>query len=738
MNKYVILILCLGLGNLYAQAPKPPYKSSKFEQLGQELPTPNEYRTGDGSPGHAYWQQRANYKIKIALDDQTQSLKGSETITYFNNSPQDLDYLWVQLDQNRFDKESDTYKSESIDLSERPTFSFISYVAGINSDGGYTVSNVKDAKGKALKYTINKTMMRIELPETLKAKGGSFTFSLDWAHKIVDANKMGARGGYEYFKDSDNYLYEIAQWFPRMAVYDDVNGWQNKQFLGRGEFALTFGDYEVEITVPDDHVVAATGELQNPDDVLSSEQKKRWNQAKNSKTPVLIVTQDEAVAKEKTKSTKTKTWKYKAQNVRDFAWASSRKFIWDAMQVDVEGKKVWAMSYYPKEGNPLWGEFSTNVVALTLKVYSKYTFAYPYPVAISVHGPVFGMEYPMICFNGGRPNPDGTVPDGTRRAMASVIIHEVGHNYFPMIVNSDERQWTWMDEGLNSFMQYLTEKEISDQAWAQKYYPKGSTYPSRRGPAKNIVRYMRTDPSQIVPIMNNSESIQQFGNNAYGKPATALNILRETIMGEELFDYAFKQYSRKWMFKHPMPADFFRTMEDASAVDLDWFWRGWFYTTEACDIAIENVELYEFGAAKSNENSPFSSKSFQVESSDSFIKLIEERAGFRLNEGEKATYSGNKYFYKVKFRNIGGLIMPVIVQFKYKDGSEEVVRIPAEVWRKDPEVAHKVFVTDKEITGFVLDPYEETADIDTGNNTYPRDEKQDSKFKEFKEKQENK
>ena len=737
MNKYIILLLCLGLGNLYAQAPKPPYKSSKFEQLEQVLPTPNEFRTGDGSPGYAYWQQRANYKIKVALDDNTQSLKGSETITYINNSPQDLEYIWVQLDQNRYDKESDTYKSETFDLSERPTFSLVSYVAGINSDGGYAVSNVKDAKGKALKYTINKTMMRIELPETLKAKGGSFTFSLDWTHKIVDASKMGARGGYEYFAEDDNYLYEISQWFPRMAVYDDVNGWQNKQFLGNGEFALTFGDYEVEITAPADHIVAATGELQNADNVLSADQKKRLNQAKTAKSPVIIVSQDEVVQKEKTKSTKTKTWKFKAENVRDFAWASSRKFIWDAMQVELEGKKVWAMSYYPKEGNPLWEKVSTHSIAHTLRVYSKYTFDYPYPVAISINGPVFGMEYPMLSFNGARFCRGEGTPQ-TRKALISVIIHEVGHNYFPMIVNSDERQWTWMDEGLNSFLEYLTETEIPGLDWAKEYYPAGSTYPSSRGPAKNIVKYMRTDPSQIVPIMNNSESIQQFGNNAYGKPATALNILRETIMGKELFDYAFKQYSRKWMFKHPMPADFFRTMEDASAVDLDWFWRGWFYTTEPCDIAIEGVELYRMpNASGSSEDGAFPTKTFQIGTPDGLIKRIEENS-FKLNDGEKETYTKDKFFYKVKFRNVGGLIMPIIVQFKYKDGSDEVVRIPAEVWRMDPEIANKVFITDKEITGFVLDPYEETADIDTDNNTFPRDEKQDSKFKEFKEKQENK
>ncbi|MEO1652363.1 MAG: M1 family metallopeptidase, partial [Bacteroidota bacterium] len=542
------------MGYGFAQTPKPPFKSSKFEQLGTELPTPNTYRTGAGAPGPEYWQQRADYKIKVSLDDANQSLSGTETITYYNNSPHDLDYIWVQLDQNRFDKESDSYKTETFGISENMSSngSLFDWMAGISSNGGYAVSNVRDAQGKPLDHLINKTMLRIDMPQPLKARGGKFTFSLDWKHQIIDASKMGGRGGFEYFPEDDNYIYEISQWFPRMAVYDDHNGWQNKQFLGNGEFALTFGDYEVEITAPADHIVTATGVLQNTEDLLTKAQLDRLKKAETASNPIEIATEAEAVAREKKKAKDTKTWKFKAENVRDFAWASSRKFIWDAMLVPLNDKKVWAMSFYSKEGNPMWGDYSTHSIAHTLKVYSKYTFDYPYPVAISVNGPVFGMEYPMLSFNGSTfCRGEGNAQ--LRRALISVIIHEVGHNYFPMIVNSDERQWTWMDEGLNSFCQYLTEKEIPGQPWA-KEYPAGSTYPSRRGPAKNIVRYMRSNPASIVPIMTNSEAIQQFGNNAYGKPATALNILRTTIMGEELFDHAFKKYSQRWMFKHPEPA----------------------------------------------------------------------------------------------------------------------------------------------------------------------------------------
>ncbi|MDX5480191.1 MAG: M1 family metallopeptidase, partial [Hymenobacteraceae bacterium] len=530
-------------------------QDTKFSQLGQELPTPNTYRTASGAPGHQYWQQRADYNIKVELDDENQSIKGSETITYTNNSPDVLSYLWVQLDQNIFEPKSMSNLTRTGELKEKMSLQAVEYLTREEFDGGFKIQAVKDRNGKPLKYTINNTMMRVDLPASLKPKQ-SFTFSIDWNHNINNQKTLGGRSGYEYFPEDGNYLYEMAQWFPRMAVYDDVNGWQHKQFLGSGEFALPFGDYRVSITVPADHVVAATGELQNTSQVLSATHQKRWAEAVKSDKPVVIVTQEEATQAEKSKAKGKKTWVYAAKDVRDFAWASSRKFIWDAMNVKVGGKNVLAMSYYPKEANPLWGQYSTESVAHTLKVYSKHTIDYPYPVAISVHGPVGGMEYPMLSFNGYRPEPDGTYSDRIKYGLISVIIHEVGHNFFPMIINSDERQWTWMDEGLNTFMQYIAEQE-----WERNY-------PSRRGEPANIVEYMKSAKNTQVPIMTNSESVLQFGNNAYGKPATALNVLRETVMGRELFDYAFKEYANRWAFKHPMPADFFRTMEDASGVDL--------------------------------------------------------------------------------------------------------------------------------------------------------------------------
>jgi hypothetical protein len=711
--------MCCGIvANLFAQTPKVPYTSSKFEQLGAELPSPNNTRMADGSPGHEYWQNRADYNIKVELDDEKQSIKASETITYTNNSPKDLPYLWVQLDQNLFDKQSDTYKSLTYSLEDNfGLFMFIEYMRRTNFDGGYQILSVKDKLGKPLKFTIQRTMMRIDLPTPLKAKGGIVSFSIDWSFNITDAaaDPIYTRSGFEFFEKDKNYLYEIAQWFPRMAVYSDVRGWQHKQFMGRGEFALPFGNYEVAITVPADHIVAATGELQNPLAVLSPEHLKRLEQAKTAQEPVFIVNQKEAEEAEKKKANTKKTWIYKAQNVRDFAWASSRKFIWDAMQVNVEGKKVWAMSYYPKEGNPLWEKTSTKVVAHTLKVYSKHSIAYPYPVAISVHGPVGGMEYPMISFNNqGRPNADGTYDKKTEAATISVIIHEVGHNFFPMIVNSDERQWTWMDEGLNSFLQYLAEKE-----WDKDF-------PSQSGPAKKIVSYMKGDPKKLVPIMTNSEQIDlmQFGPNAYSKPATALNILRETVMGKELFDYAFKEYSRRWAFKHPEPADFFRSMEDASAMDLDWFWRGWFYGTEPVDISLDSVFFYKTPDNKNvSENGNIKIKNINPLIYNNIKGILGADAAKALNE--------NVYLYGLHLSNVGGLISPVIVQANYKDGTSEIIRLPAEIWRYNPENITKVLHLPKEVTSFCLDPNLETADIDEENNYFPR-KKLSSQFDKIK------
>jgi hypothetical protein len=750
---------------LFALATINGQVEDKFKQLDQQIATPNLYRTASGYPGHGYWQNRADYVIDVKLDDEKQRIEGFETITYTNNSPDQLNYIWIQLDQNVRAKDSDSYKITTGSMRNKMSFSSMKpgLIVGDDDaspilnefDGGFKIKKVIAKGGGKLNYTINKTMMRIDLPSPLKP-GEKTAFSIGWWYNIQDRMFMGGRPGYEYFEEDNNYLYTICQWFPRLAMYNDVYGWQNKQFLGRGEFTLDFGNYEVNITVPADHVVAATGELQNEKAVLTKEQQRRFKRSKNSDKPVLIITQDEAVENEKSRMKRSKTWRFKAENVRDFAFTSSRKFIWDAMGVKIGNRTVMAMSYYPKEANPLYERFSTRAVVQTLKTYSKYTFDYPYPVAISVEA-ANGMEYPMICFNYGRPEKDGTYSDRTKYGMISVIIHEVGHNYFPMIVNSDERQWTWMDEGLNTYLQFLTEQE-----WDRNY-------PSRRGPPKNIVPYMKGNKNSIMPIMTNSESIYQFGNNAYGKPATALNILRETIVGRDLFDFAFKEYAQSWMFKHPTPSDFFRILENASAVDLDWFWRGWFYGTDPVDISIDKVKWYTLDSKNPDIEFPLKKQvkdekpkqSWQIQNEKDIRRtLVETDKGandfynkydpfevtildqqdynkylesLELTEVEKRIYKSGLNYYEIQFSNVGGLVMPILLEFTYEDGSTSDFRIPAEIWRMNRKTITKIFATKKNVTRFTVDPHLETADIDLVNNHWPR-KNIPSKFELFKRK----
>lgn len=712
-------------------------QADNFRQLEESLPTPNTYRTASGAPGTGYWQQRADYDISVELDDEKQRIIGHETITYQNNSPDELRYLWLQLDANLFTPDSDAALTATAPSMDRMSFNGLRSILARNTfDGGLKIEHVQDGQGKDLPHRIVKTMMRIDLPTPL-ASGESTKVAVGWNYTINDQKLVGGRTGHEFFEDDKNYIYEIAQWFPRMVAYTDTNGWQHKQFLGRGEFTLELGDYLMRITVPNDHIVASTGVLMNPDEVLTADQRSRLLEAREAKTPKFIVTPDEAKLAQKGQPTGKKTWIFKADNVRDVAFASSRKFIWDAQLHSQNGNEVMAMSYYPIEAEPLWSKYSTHSIIHTLNVYSRYTFDYPYPVAISVNGPVYGMEYPMICFNGPRPEKDGTYSARTKYGLISVVIHEVGHNYFPMIVNSDERQWTWMDEGLNTFLQYLSEQE-----WEENY-------PSRRGEPAAIVSYMKS--TNQVPIMTNSESILQFGPNAYGKPATALNILRETILGRELFDYAFKEYARRWKFKRPMPADFFRTMEDASGVDLDWFWKGWFYSTAHTDISIDDVKLYNV-----NTSDPDIEKRLQREldkakpetvskernedlkqrtddypelkdfynSFDKFEITTADRKSFErfvksLDDEQKKLLKSTQNFYVIDFSNVGGLIMPIIVGVEYEDGSEEVLRIPAEIWRRNASKVSRLFVTEKTIKQLTLDPRLETADVDLSNNYYP-------------------
>lgn len=733
---FSLLFTILLLVNLQAQ--DRPWQG-KFEPIDNMLTPPSPYRTASGAPGKAYWQQRADYTIKAVLDEPNNIINGEETITYHNNSPDDLSYLWVQLDQNVNRKENEDFGEISGRVKDSMNTMHMQYLTrAIDFPAGYTIKYVKDASGKDMQTLVNNTMMKVRLKEVLKS-GGSISFSIAWSYPITNrAMYLLSREGYEYFPEDDNAVYLIAHWFPRMAVYNDTEGWQNKQFQKLGEFALEFGDYDVEIKVPEDHIIASTGELQNSEDVLTREQRKRMDKARKSfDSPVMIITPAEAAANESTKATKTKTWKFRAKNVRDFAFATSRKFIWDAQAVKFSDHTTMAMSFYPKEGLPVWNEESTKAVIAALQVYSESTFEYPYPVAISVNTSNIGMEFPMISFNGGRPK-NGEMSKLAKASMIRVIIHEVGHNWFPMIVSSDERQWMWMDEGLNT---YLDQKTM-----AARYPEYHSITP------KDIVPYMSGDKSIMRPIMvsSDNESLPRIGANFYQKPTVGLQILRNSVIGPALFDEAFKEYANRWKFKHPNPADLFRTLEDATATDLDWFYRGWFFTTDQVDMELTGVKWFKVLEEDINIEDQNKKVKLNIKGGSSGSKMTDFSSGpeditmistpdqnyggflSRLDEAEIRKQLSEKNIYELSIKNVGGLVMPVTIEWKYIDGTTEIDRLPAEVWRHNEYEIQKTFVKEKEVLQINLDPNFEFADIDMDNNSFPKVE-EPSEFDRMKD-----
>ncbi|WP_072401013.1 M1 family metallopeptidase [Flaviramulus basaltis] len=735
----LLLITTFSYSNFQAQTQ--PWQG-KFEPIDNMIAPPSTYRTASGAPGKAYWQQRADYKIKAILNENNNTLTGEETITYFNNSPDDLSYVWMQLEQNVNKKGNEDFGAINNSIKDSITTRQMQFLTrAINFPAGYSIKYVKDATGNNLRTMVNNTMMKVKLNTILKS-GESTTLAISWSYPITDRSMyLLSREGYEYFPEDDNTVYLIAHWFPRMAVYNDTEGWQNQQFQKLGEFALEFGNYEVEITVPEDHIIASTGELQNSESVLTKTQRKRFDDAKKSfDKPVMIITKEEALANEKQKSTKQKTWKFNATNVRDFSFASSRKFMWDAQAVKLPTNTVMAMSFYPKEGLPVWQGESTKAITQALEVYSEATFDYPYPVAISVNTSNIGMEFPMISFNGGRPDKDGEISDRAKQGMIGTIIHEVGHNWFPMIVSSDERKWMWMDEGLNTFLHQRTV--------AERYPDFNHTTP------KSIVPFMSGDKNILRPVMTTSDNelLQQFGANFYQKPTVGLQMLRNSIIGKELFDEAFKEYANRWKYKHPNPSDLFRTLEDATATDLDWFYRGWFFTTDNVDMELSNVKWFK--VFEENTNIEDQNKSSQVKIKANSNSTEAESKDFsngpevitmtstpdaaygqflsRLDEPEVRKQLSNKNIYEITIKNKGGLVMPVTIEWVFTDGSTEIDTLPVEIWRRNEYEIQHTFIKEKEVSKVNLDPNFEFADTNMDNNTFPKEETK-SEFDTFKD-----
>lgn len=713
---------------------------NKFEPLDAIFPSPNVFRSASGAPGPQYWQQQADYNISVRLDDKKQRITGKAKVTYHNNSPDQLKYLWLQLDEN-----------ENLPNSERRLTETNTVSSDFNAEAirairkpqqrmpGIQISAIRGRGNQNLEYWIEGTMMRISLPEPIEPKS-IYGFEIDWWFDMVDrSTDRDPRGGYEYFPEDENYLFVVTQWFPRFAVYNDYGGWNNRQFLYSGEFALEFGNYEVEIDVPDDYIVAATGECSNYGNVLSREQLQRLEFARNSDEPVEIISLQEALDNaKKPRSNKRKVWHFTANKVRDFAWTASRRYAWDAMRVLIDDAEqpILAMSLYGKEAYPLFRKYSTKLVRLTLETYSEHSFPYPYPVAISVEA-ANDMEYPMIAFNTGRVDKNGNYTQAEFDYMTWILIHEVGHNFFPMVVNSNERKWTFMDEGFNTFLQYFTEMR-----W-------NHSFPSLAGPPYKIAKYMKGEKTGLEPIMTVSDNVKQFYRSQYAKTATALVILRNTILGPELFDFAFKTYAARWKFKHPRPYDFFRTMSDATAVNLDWFWRGWFFSTDMVDIAIEEATEYKIDhrsdTLKKTSSGELDTTNYLSRFTpydrlaDTVTPLIERDTSLQNDQYKAAKAAGRlpasrelpypsknelypsrdaKYAYEIRFKNKGGLVMPLIIKWEFKDGTSEIERIPVTVWRRNEEEVKKVFFKGHEVKSIVLDPFVETADVDLSNQVW--------------------
>ncbi len=604
-----------------------------------------ETRSASGQPGHKYWQNSADYVLNATLNEANNEISGSAEITYTNNSFDNLGFLWLQLDQNLF-------KEDSRGNAIIPMGGSRNGARGQQFNGGYTIKSVeiRSANGKKMTvkptFTVTDTRMQIDLPEDLKAQGGTINFVVNYS--FISPNYGSDRMGVESTKNGK--IFTIAQWFPRMCVYDDIMGWNTLPYLGAGEFYLEYGDITANLTVPAHHYVVASGELLNAKDVYSAAENSKWAQARNSDKTVIIRSAADANAGAKT-SSGTKTWKYKINNTRDFAWASSPAFILDAARINLpSGKKSLAVSAYPVEsdGQGAWGR-STEYTKASIENYSKRWYEYTYPMAVNVAGNEGGMEYPGIVFC--HMNSKGA-------DLWSVTDHEFGHNWFPMIVGSNERLYAWMDEGLNTFINSVSDKDFNNG----EYY--------KRQPLQMMAPAFFSD--KLEPVQTSPDNLKErnLGYLGYYKPAAGLQLLREKILGEERFDKALREYIKRWAFKHPTPDDFFRTMENVTGEELNWFWRGWFLNNWKIDQAVKNIKYvngdYKQGAV-------------------------------------------------VTIENIGQLPMPVELEVMYKDGTKQEIKLPVEIWKRNNEWTFEV-PGNKEISSVLIDPKGAVPDVDVTNN----------------------
>ena len=644
MRKLLLYCFILALGsNLTAWGQSEPKNNQElFNEFTYRQGST--YRTASGKPGPEYWQNAANYILEARLDDSKHTLSGNVTITYTNNSPEELDFVWLHLEQNRFKPDSRGTLTTPIQGNR--------YSGDV--EGGYTITNVKSQLTKrgsssSGRHLISDTRMQVFLDEPIPAKGGQAVISMDFEFKIPEKG-MDRMGRLDV---NDGTIYALAQWYPKVAVFDDVTGWNIEPYLGAGEFYLGYGDFEYKVTVPFDHIVVGSGELLNPRDVLTKEQQDRMSLAAKSDTTVYIVKPDELNDPTKTrpKQEGTLTWHFRIKNSRDVAFASSKAFIWDAAKIDLpSGKTAMAQSAYPAEsdGQGAWGR-STEYSKASIEHYSNRWYEYPYPVAVNVAADIGGMEYPGLNFCSYK---------SKGAALWNVTDHEFGHNWFPMIVGTNERRYAWMDEGFNTFINHYSGLEFND-----------GEYGSTLNQTRRYISWFNNPNREGIDTYPDVANTSNLGMVAYMKPAIGLIMLREYILDHERFDNAFKSYIETWAYKHPQPNDFFNLMENVAGENLNWFWKGWFYGTENIDLAIENV----------------------------------------------VPYGGNKV---IILSNKGGIPMPVLMEITYTDDSKERIKLPVEIWQRGDQWNH-LLRTNKEVKKVEIDPDKVLPDVNISNDSWP-------------------
>lgn len=699
-------------------------EATPFSPLGSLVDPPSATRGADGRPTSTYWQQHIAYDIDATLDVERRVINAQAELRYTNNAPQALDAIWFEISPEATTKDAIAHRSATINVDSASVRDLRGLREQEERGGGLVVSSVADSEDRPLAFEARGTQLRVALPRPL-ASGQTVRIKLAWRVALVDLDRKGGRTGYMLLSSGDP-IFHIAQWYPQPVAFTDYGGWRNVPFVDHGEFAPELGDYNVSLTLPAGQLVAATGVLTNEADVLTGVERTRLARLRQGKVTE-IVTAAEAATKRR--SSETRTWRFAARNVRDFALAASLRYRWDATLAGTSA--VRAMTFYPSEASALWRPLALPAIGHALDVYGRMTFDYPYPVVQAAFGPNDGMEHTMLAFSRYPPDgPNGTYSRERKRDFLWVLTHEVGHNWFPLIVNSDERAWTWMDEGLTSYLETLATLE-----WSGDYTTRPNL-PAMLGAER--------EATGRQPPMTPANAVVDLFPTQYHRPAAALQVLRELVLGRETFDRAFRAYARAWMFKRPTPGDFFRTINQESGADLDWFWRAWFFSTDHVDLSLERVAALRLVAVPADaipapaDATPPANLTVLRNAAEGRRLMVEQvpRLADAYDRIPERTLAGatpsahavvdvqrtldalgqGGVFYELDIRNRGGVVSPVPIRIDYRDGTSERYVVPVELWFGDTKRAQHILWRAKSIRSVTLDPDAATGDVDRGNN----------------------